>query len=306
MNQSVLMKTKALITGLFLCIAGISGAQELNCQIDINYTQIQGSSNKQIFDQLKRAVFEFMNNTKWTNESFTPQEKIECSILIIVKEMLGTDEFSGSIQVTSRRPVYKSSYYTQILNFEDENFQFRFQQFSQLEYNINTFQNNLTSVLQYYAYVILATDYDTFSPQGGTQYWQKAQLIVQNAQSASESGWRQSQKGENNRYWLVENTLQPLFKGIRDCMYDYSMKGLDKMYESPDEGRAAVLASLDLLVPVAKSRPASFNMQVFFNAKRDEIINIFKGGTPEEKTKVMDILAIIDPAGTTKYQKITG
>jgi hypothetical protein len=110
MNQSVLMKTKALITGLFLCIAGISGAQELNCQIDINYTQIQGSSNKQIFDQLKRAVFEFMNNTKWTNESFTPQEKIECSILIIVKEMLGTDEFSGSIQVTSRRPVYKSSY----------------------------------------------------------------------------------------------------------------------------------------------------------------------------------------------------
>ena len=300
------MKFKVLLFATFLLATGFVHSQELNAQVDINYSQIQGSTNKQIFDQLKRSILEFMNNTKWTTEIFTQQEKIECSILIIIKEAVGTDEYSGTIQVTSRRPVFKSSYYTQILNVEDEYFQFKFQQFSQLEFNINTFQNNLTSVLQYYAYVILATDYDTFAPNGGTGYWQKAQLVVQNAQSASETGWKQSQAGQKNRYWLVENTLQPLFKGIRECNYSYCMNGLDHMNESPDVARAAILTSLELLIPVAKSRPASFNMQVFFNAKRDEIVNIFKGGTPEEKTKVLDLLAIVDPAGTTKYQKISG
>jgi hypothetical protein len=281
-------------------------AQELNCTIDINYSQIQGSTNKQIFDQMKRSIFEFMNNTKWTNDVFTAQEKIECTFLIIVKEQLGTDEYNATIQVTSRRPVFKSSYFTQTVNIEDEDFQFKFQQFTQLEFNINTFQNNLTSVLQYYAYVVLAADYDSFAPLGGTPYWQKAQLIVQNAQNAPESGWRQNQKGDRNRYWLVENTLQPVFKGIRDCNYEYCRNGLDKMHLSVDEARANILTAMNLLLPVYRARPASFNMQVFFNARRDEIIKIFQGALPEEKTKILELLAIIDPAGTTKYSKIQG
>jgi hypothetical protein len=297
---------KVVFVFLILLTVFKFNAQELNCKIEINYSQIQGSTNKQIFDQMQKIIYEFMNNTKWTNDVFSPQEKIECSILIVIQEAIGTDEYKGSIQVISSRPVYKSSYATQVLNVEDQDFQFKFQQFTQLEYNLNTFQNNLTSVLQYYAYVILATDYDSFSPLGGTQYWQKAQLIVQNAQNAAEPGWRQSQTGQKNRYWLVENTLQPVFKGIRDCMYSYSRTGLDKMHESVDEGRANVLKALDLLKPVYKARPASFNMQVFFNAKRDEIINIFKNATPEEKTTVMETLMQVDPAGTTKYSKIQG
>jgi hypothetical protein len=300
------MKLRIALITFTLFFSLYSRAQELNCQIDINYSQIQGTTNKQIFDQMQRSIYEFMNNTKWTSDNFTQQEKIECSILIIIKEAISVDEYSGTIQVTSRRPVFKSSYYTQVLNVEDENFAFKFQQFSQLEFNINTFQNNLTSVLQYYAFVILAADYDSFAPLGGTPYWQKAQLIVQNAQSASENGWKQTQSGQRNRYWLIENTLQPVFKGIRDCMYDYCRNGLDRMHESQEEARAAILNSLDLLKPVYKARPASFNMQVFFNAKRDEIINIFKGATPEEKTKVMETLMTVDPAGTTRYQKITG
>lgn len=299
------MKSKALVLLLILSSFGLS-AQELNCKIEINYSQIQGSTNKQIFDQMQRSIYEFMNNTKWTNDVFSPQEKIECSFLIVVKQVVGTDEYSGSIQVTSTRPVYKSSYPSPVLNVEDENFQFKFQQFTQLEFNINTFQNNLTSVLQYYAYVVIATDYDTFSPQGGTQYWQKAQLIVQNAQNAPEVGWRQSQDGDKNRYWLVENALQPVYKGIRDCMYDYSRNGLDKMHDNVEEGRANVLKSLDLLKPVYSARPASWSMQLFFNAKREEIINIFKGALPEEKTKVMETLMMVDPAGTTRYSKIQG
>lgn len=291
-----------LIISMFLAVNAFP--QELNCQIDINYEQVQGSTNKQIFEQMKKTVYEFMNNTKWTAETYLPQEKIECSILIVVKQSLGGDEYTGSIQVTCRRPVYKSSYYSEIVNIEDNDFQFKFQQFSQLEFNINAFQNNLTSVLQYYAYVIIATDMDTFAPLGGTAYWQKAQIIVNNAQSANEAGWKSTQSGQKNRFWLVENTLQPVFKGVRDCMYEYHRNGLDKMNESVEDGRSTVLRSLDLLKPVYAARPASFVMQVFFNSKRDELINIFKEAPAEEKTKAKETLSLVDPAGTTKYEKI--
>lgn len=300
-----MMKLRLFLSFFLLVLLKPSVAQELNCNIDINYTQIAGSANKQIFEQMKRSIYEFMNNTKWTSETFAQNEKIECSILIVIREAYSQEDFAGSIQVTCSRPVYKSSYATQVLNFEDENFQFKFQQFAQLEFNINTFQNNLTSVLAYYAYVILACDYDSFSQYGGTQYWQKAQLIVNNAQNTPEKGWRSSEDKQRNRYWLVENTLQPVFKGVRDCMYQYCRKGLDQMYENADEGRATILKSLELLKPVADARPASLVMQVFFNSKRDEIINIFKGAPPEEKTKVKETLAKVDPSGTTRYEKIT-
>jgi hypothetical protein len=292
-----------LFSGFSLLLASSRG-QELACQVQILTSQLQGSTNKQIFTQMETAVFEFMNNRKWTNENYAPNEKIECSVFINLKETTGADEYSGTIQITSRRPVFKSSYYSQNVNIEDDKFQFRFQQFSQLEFNVNTFQNNLTSVLAYYAYVIIATDADSFAPLGGTQYWQKAQEIVNNAQNTPEPGWRSSEAGNRNRYWLVENALHPTFKGIRDCLYEYSRNGLDRMHESQDEARSTILKSLNLLIPVAQNRPASFNMQVFFNAKRDELINIFRGGLPEEKSKVIETLMTVDPAGTTKYARI--
>jgi hypothetical protein len=297
---------RKIIYSLFFSIILInSHAQELNCQVIINTSQIQGSANKQIFDQLQKSIFDFVNNRKWSNDIFGSQEKINCTFQIIINKSLGSDEYSASIQVESARPIYKSAYSSTIFNFQDDDFQFKFQQFSQLEFNENTFQNNLTSVLAYYAYVVLANDYDSFSPLGGTQYWQKAQQIVNNAQSANESGWVSSQS-QRNRYWLVENTLQPVFKGLRDCMYEYNKNGLDIMFEKTDEGRAAILKSLDLLMPVYKSRPASFNMQLFFNAKADELVNIFKGASPEEKTKIMELLSTLDPSRTNKYSKIQG
>lgn len=300
------MKNKMVCLISFLLLLVKAEAQELNCQIEINYQQVLNTTSKQIFDQMQKSIYEFMNNTKWTNDNFAPNERIECSILIVINKAAGQEDFSGSIQAISRRPVYKSATYTQILNLEDENFQFKFQQFTNLEFNINTFQNNLTSVLAYYAYVIIATDYDSFSPLGGTTYWQKAQQIVNNAQNANELGWKSTESGQKNRYWLVENTLQPVFKGVRECMYDYCRNGLDNMYQNVEEARGTVLKSLDKLKPVYSARPASFVMQVFFNAKRDELINIFKGATPEEKNKVMETLMMVDPAGTTKYAKIQG
>lgn len=278
-------------------------AQELNCQITINSDQIQGTTEKQIFDQLEKSIFEFMNNTKWTKDNFLVQEKIDCSFFITIKQKISQDQYSGSIQVQCRRPVYKSSMFTQILNCEDDNFYFTYQQFSQLDFNINTFQNNLTSVLAYYAYIVLASDYDSFAPQGGTEFWQKAQLIVQNAQSAPEPGWKSNQSNKN-RYWLVENTLQPLFKGLRDCMYDYNRKGLDIMHQNVEEGRTAILAALELIKPVYNARPANYNIQLFFNAKADELVNIFKSAPPEDKNKALEVLMQLDPANSNKYSKI--
>jgi len=289
----------------FLFASVVLRSQELNCNITINTDQIQGTAEKQIFEQLRKSVFEFMNNTKWTSDIFNAQEKIDCSILIIIKQKVSTEDYSASIQVQSTRPVFNSSYRTPVLNLEDENFDFRFQQFTTLDFNINSFQNNLTQVLAFYAYVILAVDYDTFSPLGGTPYWQKAQTIVNNAQSATEKGWRSSE-GNKNRYWLIENTMQPVFKGIRDCMYEYCFLGLDIMHDKTDEGRANIMKALNLLKPVYAARPASYNMQLFFNAKTDELVNIFKGAQPDEKEVARELLMNVDPANTTKYLKIAG
>lgn len=278
-------------------------AQELNCQVSIVSQQVQGTTEKQIFDQLQKSIYDFMNNTKWTKDLYTSSERIDCSVLINVTSKTSADEYTGTIQVQSRRPIYKSSYSSPLVNYIDDKFSFKYQQFQQLEFNLNTFQNNLTSVLAFYAYVVIANDYDSFANLGGTEYYQKAQLIVSNAQSASELGWK-SFETNKNRYWITENALQPVFQPIRECMYKYHRLGLDIMFEKPDEGRKEILKSTDLLVAVYKNRPASYIMELFFNAKADEIVNIFSKGLPDEKTKVVETLTTVDPANTTKWYKI--
>jgi hypothetical protein len=302
----LLKKIYLLFLTICVFIHVSSFAQELNCQVQVNFSQVQGTDLKQVADQIQKAVYEFMNNSKWGKDQFLQQEKIDCSILIILEERSGSqlDVYKGRIQVQARRPVFGSSYYTPILNIEDQDFVFRYQQFQQLDFNLNVFQSNLTSVLAFYAYVILASDYDTFSPLGGSEYWQKAQIIVQNAQNADEAGWRPNDKNIRNRYWIAENALQPVFEGIRNCMYDYHRKGLDKMNENVEDARNEIYKALTLLKPVYQARPASFPLQLFFNAKRDEIINIFRGATPEEKTKILELLMLVDPANTTRYAKI--
>jgi len=292
---------------LFLALISANSllSQELNCQVSVVAPQIQGTTEKQIFDQMQKSIFEFMNNTKWTKDNYTTSERIDCSILINVKTKISADDYSATIQIQSRRPVFKSSYYSPIVNYIDENFVFKFQQFQQLEFNINTFSNNLTSVLAFYAYVIIGSDYDTFSNLGGTEYFQKAQLIVSNAQSANEMGWK-SFESNKNRYWIVENALQPVFQPIRECSYKYHRLGLDIMNEKADDGRKEILTSTDLLLKVYKDRPASFPMELFFNAKVDEVVNIFSKGFPDEKAKVVETLTTVDPANSNKYFKIQG
>lgn len=288
---------------LFLVLSKNISSQELNCQVSVVSVQVQGTTEKQIFDQLQKSIFEFMNNTRWTKDNFTVNERIDCSVLINVTQKLSADDYMGTIQIQSRRPVFKSSYFSPTVNYIDESFIFKYQQFQQLEFNLNTFQNNITSVLAYYAYIIIANDYDTYSNLGGTEYFQKAQLIVTNAQSASESGWK-SFESQKNRYWIVENALQPVFQPIRECMYKYHRLGLDIMYDKPDDGRKEILKSMDLLTGVYKNRPASFAMELFFDAKVTEVVNIFSKGQPDEKSKAVEILTTVDPANSNKYFKI--
>ncbi len=288
---------------LFLVLSKSISSQELNCQVSVVSVQVQGTTEKQIFDQLQKSIFEFMNNTRWTKDNFTVNERIDCSILINVTSKLSADDYMATIQIQSRRPVFKSSYFSPAVNYIDENFVFKYQQFQQLEFNLNTFQNNITSVLAFYAYIIIANDYDTYSNLGGTEYWQKAQLIVGNAQSASESGWK-SFESQKNRYWITENALQPVFQPIRECMYKYHRLGLDIMFDKADDGRKEILKSMDLLLGVYKNRPASFAMELFFNAKVVEVVNIFSKGQPNEKSKAVEVLTTVDPANSNKYFKI--
>lgn len=278
-------------------------AQELNCQVQVVSPQIQGTSERRIFDNLQKAIFEFMNNTKWTNDIFGPDERINCSFFVNVTEKLSNDEYKATLQIQSTRTIFKSSYNSVLLNHNDANFQFKYVEFQAFDFTINQHTTNLTSVLAYYAYTIIALDYDSYALNGGTPYWQKAQTIVANAQNAPERGWR-SQEDTKNRYWLVENMLQPLFAPMRTCLYKYHRLGFDIMYSDVAAGRAAVLEALQGLEQIHSQRPLSFPMQIFFNAKSDEVVKLFSQGLPDEKGKAIPLLQKIDPGNGIKYQRI--
>ena len=278
-------------------------AQELNCSVQVVSPQISNSADKKIFQTLQQSIFEFMNNRKWTNDVFQQDERIECSIVISITEKPSIDDFRGTIQVQARRPVYKSSYNSLVLNVLDKNFSFKYIEYQPLEFSDNLFMSNLTSVLAYYAYVIIGTDYDTYSLEGGTPYFQKAQAIVSNAQSASEKGWK-SYEDTQNRYWIVENILNSTFNPLRECMYKYHRNGFDVMSEDLSGGRAVVLSSVESLKKVYESKPGSYSLTLFFLAKADELVNLFTPSEPAEKTRILAVVNEIDPANSAKYTKI--
>lgn len=298
---------KYILVALFIFASFLapltSLAQELNCQVDIVTSQIQGTDVTRIFGNMKRQVFEFLNNRRWTNDNFTQAERIDCSILINITQKLGNDQYTGTIEVQSRRPVFKTGYNSTLFNYEDKDFAFVYVENQPFDFTVQNYNSPITSILAYYAYVILAIDYDSFSLLGGTEHWKTAQQIVNAAQGASENGWR-SGDSYRNRYWLIDNILNPMFQPLRETNYNYHRKGLDQMYDKLEDGRAAILSAIDNLKEVHKNRPASFNMQVFFVAKKQEIVDIFKEATNEEKTKLIDILNLIDPANQNTYAKI--
>lgn len=292
---------------IFLVILpSVINAQELNCNIQISAQRIQGS-NRQVFESMQRDLYEFMNNTVWTNHVFSYSERIDCNILINLNDQLSADEFRGTIQIQLSRPVFNTTYKSTMLNFIDNNFQFRYVEFQPLLFDLNSNRSNLVSVLAYYTYMVLGFDYDTFSPLGGTEFFQMAEKIVTNSQNAPEPGWKPYDGSRNrNRYWLVKNVLDKEYEGVRQFLYDYNMNGLDRMESRITEARTSMVESLKLMQEVFRKKPDPFMylVQVVMEAKSDELINIFSAAFPEEKSRVVQILTEIDPANKAKYEKI--
>ncbi|MFN8242276.1 MAG: DUF4835 family protein [Bacteroidales bacterium] len=290
---------------VFISTKSISG-QELYCNVQVSAQKIQGS-NRQVFINMQKDIYDFMNNTVWTNMVVSYAERIDCSILINLTDQLSSDEFKGTIQVQLSRPVFNTTYTTTLLNFVDNNFQFRYVEFQPLEFDPNVYRSSLVAVLAYYAYVIIGVDADSFSPDGGSEFFQIAEKIVSNAQNAPEPGWKPYDSRNRNRYWLVKNMLDKEYNGVRQFIYRYNINGLDKMESSLAEARSSIVESLRLLQEVYRQKPDPFMyyLQVILDAKSDELVKIFSEAFPEEKGRVVQILTEIDPANKTKYEKIT-
>jgi len=294
-------KIKFLETILFFSLFQFVSAQELNCNININSDLIQGT-NKSVFTTLQKSMYEFINNRKWTEMTFTPEERIECTMNITVKKVEG-DNFTAEILVQSRRPVYNSSYTTTLFNFKDNDFTFTYKEFDQLEWNPSVITSNLTAVLSYYAYIIIGYDMDSFSRLGGTSAFQAAENIVNMAQGINLSGWK-AFESPRNRYALVSNLLDEAFKPFRNYFYEYHRLGLDMMVDNAANARAKIAEGLHVLRDVNRARPSAVVISSFLDAKTDELMNIFSKGTEKEKMLVVEILSVVDPAQTAKYEQI--
>lgn len=291
-----------LLTIFFLSGTKPIQAQELLCQVQVNYSQIQGSV-PQLFESMESDIRDFINNRQWTNDEFKTEERIRCNMLITLNSREGNDRYNATIQVTSSRPVFNSDYQSPILNINDQNFEFQYVQNTPLIFSPDQFRSNLTSTLAFYAYLIIGYDYDSFSLKGGDPFFNIAQQIINSAQSAAGSGWR-ANDSDRNRYWIIENLLAGNFIPLREAMYKYHRLGLDKMYGSVIEGRSEIITSIELIKKVHQSKPSAYATQIFFNAKADEIVNIFTPASPQEKNRVYSVLQMVDPGNLNKYNKL--
>ncbi len=292
-----------LATILLFSLTVSTQAQELRCNVAVNHNKIR-SANTNTFKALQTALNEFINNRKWTNDVFAQKERIECNMVIQLDEQISTDEFKGSINVQLRRPIYNSSLETTLLNIKDENFRIKYNESQQLIFNENSNSDNLTSIIAFYVYIILGMDYDSFSPNGGTEYFTKAMKIVDNAQSLPQAeGWR-SYESNRNRYWLAENLTNRSYISFRQLTYNYHIKGLDKFEKDITDGRASIADALTQLRRLYRTRPNLYLFTIFFDAKTTELMNIFSGSQAEELNRVVEILNEIDPANSAKYNEM--
>lgn len=296
---------RLLVIFAVLIHAGSLRGQELRCNIQITSQQVQGT-NRQVFQTLQGALNEFINGRAWSNYKFATNERIECSMLFNIQDYSG-DQFKGTLQIQVRRPVYNSSFNTVLFNYLDNDLDFTYVEFQPLEFSETSHLSNLTSMLAYYANIILGLDFDSFGLKSGSEFFQKAEKIVNNAQNANEKGWRAGEStSRRNRYWLINNILNEEYAPVREYIYDYHRLGLDLMYEKPMDGRLAIAESLILLQDVYRSRPDPFMhfLQVILDAKSDEFVSIFQGATEDEKRRVLAVLNQIDPTHGDKYRKI--
>jgi len=290
-----------LFSVFLLCAALGSYAQELNCQVTVNSDQV-GQTNQQIFRTLERSLNDFVNKSKWTNRVYRENERVNARMFITVTQY-ESDRFEANIQVQSTRPVFNTIYESPVFNYKDNSFNFQYQEFQPLVYNPNNFDSNLVGVISYYVYVILGLDADTFSLEGGNDFYRKAQNIVTQAQSSSYSGWSQD-TGDRSRFELVDNLLSNSFREYRIAMYNYHRKGLDILADNNSTGKQIIAGSLRLFETLISRRPNAFLIQTFFDAKSEEIQNIFSDGPKVDIVKLKETLNKVAPFYSGTWNEI--
>ncbi len=291
-----------------LCLLGISTtttlAQELDFQVTVNTPKLQ-TADPIVFESLEKALLEFINTRDWIDDKFLPEERIKGSIQLTITKDLSTTSFEADLAIQATRPAYGSTYETALLNHVDKGIRFSFEQFEPLIYTQDVFNDNLSSIISFYVYLILGMDYDTFSPLGGSTHFLQARQIVNSLpnQIADYQGWA-SLKSNRNRFWMIDNILNPKVKPYRRAMYDYHRQGLDLMSTDTETGKATMLTALAAIDEVHKSYPNSMIIQMFSNTKSEEIVEIFKVGSREQKSKISQIMTRVDPAHASKYRQI--
>ena len=288
-----------LLTVLFLSEQIYS--QELNAQVIVN-SDLVNQTNQQIFKTLERSLNEFINTQVWTNQEFLTQEKITCSFVFNLSAY-SNDQFEATLQVQSQRPVFNTNYDSPVLNFLDKDIVFSYQEFQPLFFNTSSFESNLVSLISFYAYVILGLDADSFAPNGGNPYFETARQIVNLAQNTSRKGWKPSD-GIRNRFWLIDGLRSNAFREYRQVLYAYHRNGLDQMTTDPGAGKQALMESIQQLEPLYQRRPDTFLIQIFFDAKVEEIVNIFTEGPKVDFKKTEVVLKKIAPFFGARWKQI--
>ncbi len=285
-------------------------SQEIQARLTVMAGQISTKVNKNIFQTLQTSLSNFINNRKWTNDVFQPNEKIQCNFLLNVEQELGNNVYRGKLTIQAARPIYNSTYESPIINFLDNDVVFRYQEFQPVEFNENRVQGNdptaanLPAIIAYYINIILGFDYDSFSLRGGDPYFKKAWNIVNNApESRDITGWK-SFDNIRNRYWLAENLNNNRFSSIHDALYAYYRTGMDLFYENEEEARNGVVNSLNLLNALNTENPNSMIMQFFFQGKSSELVKIFSRANGDLKSRARDILTKIDITNTAAYKEL--
>ncbi len=285
----------------FLLVTSIASAQELNCEVVVNADQT-GQSNLPLFRTLQRSISEFINQTTWTNQDFSAEERINCSIFINITSF-DNESFSGTIQVQSSRPVFGSTHVTPVFNFNDEQFSFNYREFEPLDYSQNAYSSNLVSVLTFYVYTILGLDADTFQINGGTQFFEEANRVVTTAQQGNQQGWRGAD-GSSSRYRLNADLLSNVFTDYRTALYQYHRQGLDLMHKDPAAGKQGVAKAVEGLTDLNQSRPNSLPVRIFFDAKAQEIEQMFIGGPDVSTRNLVDALNRMAPIYAENWRRI--
>lgn len=297
------MIRKAIIIVIIYIAGLVPGiSQEFLGNIQIQYSQV-GGVDPSVFTNLETSIFEFMNNRVWSSYNYKIEERIEFTMVITISSVRGTDDFSGSMNLVLQRPIYGTDYNSVIINLVDNDIHFVFMPHQSMIFTDGSYTDNLTSILAYYAYIMLGLDFDTYSLEGGTQFYEKAMSVVTDAQNSNEKGW-QSFEGPRNRYQLVENLLNPSYSALRKLLYEYHLKGLDIMANDVIGGRAIIGKSLRNYKTVFDKRSSLSFLQVMVEAKRTEIISIFTEASPSEKADMINIMKEVDPANGSRYEAV--